>query len=352
MPPIHDQFRLARKIHAVYQQAASRIVVEQQADWSHLEYRFELARQQRELVQKARLHGWQLAAHQQQDQFCAVLRTLAQSLESMQAKMLLPPQPIPSLKDLLDELQNLDKEFDDVVFDKKPYFDVRTEPIRLEDIELGRFAIRWHWPRMANGVHSDCFDIIALDPKPAKGSSDVTHPHVRSRSLCVGDAALPLKSALAQGRLTDAFQIIHSVLKTYNKDSAYASLDDWDGVSCWNCGCSTGEDDRSCCDSCEQDVCSDCISSCKHCDRYHCDSCQTRCDVCNDSCCSRCLKTSDPSKLSCCKDCLRTCTECEAEVASSEFDNDSELCPTCLENHDSADADTANNDDPLPVTTS
>src|ERR1022692_4723401 len=158
MPPIHDKFRLARKIHAVYQQAASRLIAQQQDDWSHLEYRFDLAKQQRQLIEKARSHGWQLAANQQQDQFCAVLRTLAQSLESMQEKMLLPPQPIPSLKDLLDELNNLDKEFDDVVFEKNPYFDVRTEPIRLEETELGRFAIRWHWPRMANGVHSDCFD--------------------------------------------------------------------------------------------------------------------------------------------------------------------------------------------------
>ena len=87
MPPIHDKFRLARKIHAVYQQAASRLIAQQQDDWSHLEYRFDLAKQQRQLIEKARSHGWYLAANQQQDQFCAVLRTLAQSLESMQEKM-------------------------------------------------------------------------------------------------------------------------------------------------------------------------------------------------------------------------------------------------------------------------
>ena len=106
MPPLCDKFRLARKIHAAYQQAASRMVTEQQADWNHLEHRFELARQQRQLVEKAQSHGWYLAAHHEQDQFCAVLRTLAQSLDAMHEKRLLPPQPIPSLKDLLDELNN------------------------------------------------------------------------------------------------------------------------------------------------------------------------------------------------------------------------------------------------------
>src|SRR5712664_1811606 len=108
MRTIHDKIRLARKIHAAYQQSASRIALEQHADWRHFEDRFELAQEQRQLVQKARQRGWHLAVNQQQDQFCASLRTLAQSLSGMQERMLLSPPPVPSLKDLLDELQNLE----------------------------------------------------------------------------------------------------------------------------------------------------------------------------------------------------------------------------------------------------
>ena len=349
MPSIHDLIRLARKIHAAYQQTASRLALEQQADWSQLEHRFAVAQQQRELVEKARSHGWHLAAHQQQDQLRALLRSLAESLREAQEKMLLPPQPIPCLKDLLAELQSVEREFDDVAFDKKTFLAVQTDSIVLKGIKLGRFSIRFFWPRLTQKAKLDCFEIVALEANSARGNEDVTHPHVRSRSLCAGDATLPLQKAVEAGRLTDAFHLIQSVMNTYNADSAYASLDDWESVSCWNCGYTTNEDDRSFCEGCDQDVCSDCTSSCKHCDSYRCTSCQPRCDVCHAACCSACQKTSDHSELSCCKDCLRTCTACDAEVASSEFDDDSELCPTCLENQDSVGADAANNDEPFPV---
>src|SRR5580765_6419514 len=100
MPLIHDKIRLARKIHAAHQQAASRSVLQQHAIWRHFADRFELAQEQRQLVDKARQHGWHLAANQQHVQFCALLRTLAESLSGMQEKMLLPPSPVPPLKDL------------------------------------------------------------------------------------------------------------------------------------------------------------------------------------------------------------------------------------------------------------
>ena len=350
MPSIHDLIRLARKIHAAYQQTASRLALEQQADWSHLQHRFELAQQQRELVEKARSHGWHLAAHQQQDQLRALLRSLAESLRDAQEKMLLPPQPIPCLKDLLAELQSVEREFDDVVY-QKSFLAVQTEAIVLKGIDLGRFSIRFFWSRLKQKASLDCFEVVALEANSARGNEDITHPHVRSRSLCAGDATLPLQKALEDGRLTDAFHLIQIVLQNYNADSAYASLDDWESVSCWNCGYTTNEDDRSFCEGCDQDVCSDCTSTCKHCDRYRCTSCQVRCDVCNEPCCSGCQETSDHSELSCCKDCLRTCTACDAEVASSEFDEDSELCPVCCEAQDSAEADAANNDEPIPVPT-
>src|SRR5471030_2141947 len=111
MALIHDRIRLACKIHTAYQQAASRSALEQQAHWRHFADRFELAKEQRQLVEKARQHGWHLAAHQQQVQFCALLRTLAESLSGMQERMLLRASPVPLFKDLLDELQNLDTEF-------------------------------------------------------------------------------------------------------------------------------------------------------------------------------------------------------------------------------------------------
>jgi hypothetical protein len=191
--------------------------------------------------------------------------------------------------------------------------------------------------------------VVALDSNSARRNEDVTHPHVRSRQLCAGEATLPLQKALEQGRLTDAFHLIRSVLETYNPDSAYASLDDWEGVSCWNCGYSTNEDDRSFCEGCDQDVCGDCTSMCKSCDQVRCASCKTKCDVCNETCCQGCLTNSACSELSCCKDCLCACTECGAEVAKSEIDEEIDLCPTCCEAKASAEAEKSKADESIPV---
>jgi hypothetical protein len=140
---------------------------------------------------------------------------------------------------------------------------------------------------------------------------------------------VPLQSALEQGRLADAFHLVRSVLGTYNPDSAYASLADWGGVPCWNCSCTTTEDDRYFCEGCDRDICSDCISSCKHCDRTRCSACISRCDVCNEACCRLCLTTSACSETALCKDCLRVCEGCSAEIAPDELDEDTKRCPAC-----------------------
>jgi hypothetical protein len=45
------------------------------------------------------------------------------------------------------------------------------------------------------------FSIIALEPNPAAGRPDVTHPHVIEKRLCAGDAVNPIRTALESGRL-------------------------------------------------------------------------------------------------------------------------------------------------------
>jgi hypothetical protein len=243
---------------------------------------------------------------------------------------------IPRIGDFLAELQMLDTEFEQVVIDNKKPLTVHTEPIVLEGIDLGRFSVQLQWRRLAHGSNLDCIEIVPLDSNPVSGNDDVPHPHVRGHQLCAGDADEPLRRALEQGRLADAFLLIRSVLGTYNPHSAYASLKDWDGVSCWNCGYIILEDDNCVCESCEHDTCSECISSCKTCDRMRCRSCQTQCDVCDEPCCLGCLRMSACSEMSCCADCLRACAVCSGEVAPSELDETTALCPTCLRKQSTA----------------
>ncbi len=248
----------------------------------------------------------------------------------MRKRWLESPKQIPSLKDLFAELQHLDEEFDEVILDaRKPFLAIQTESIVLKEKNLGPFLLRLHWPRLTERADIECFDVVALKPNPAGRDQGVTHPHVKDSLLCTGDATIPLQKALEQGRLVDAFCLLRSVLETYNPHSAYVALESWDGVSCWNCGYAASEDDSYYCESCNHDVCSDCTSSCQQCDRTYCSSCQARCSVCDESCCDRCLQTSACSDLSCCANCLAACSSCKAEVASSELDEESTLCPTC-----------------------
>jgi hypothetical protein len=52
---------------------------------------------------------------------------------------------------------------------------------------------------------------------------------------CAGDAETPLKAAIANGSLCDAFLLIQSVLQIYNPNWAYVKLDQWHGTPCTDC---------------------------------------------------------------------------------------------------------------------
>ena len=80
-------------------------------------------------------------------------------------------------------------------------------------------------------------DIEALTPNCPIGNPDVTHPHVRNKRLCLGDAEAVLKIAKSDFRVLDMIQIIETTLNTYNPDSPYVSIDRWYGdTDCGECG--------------------------------------------------------------------------------------------------------------------
>ena len=353
MRPVRELLRLALRLHATYQQRLIKDAQNQQADWERLERRYEEVKRQRQLIEKARAHGWHLAARKQEEDFSGALRACAESVTDMGQQWFAEPDPIPRPADLHAELNHLHEEFDDVRIDgKKKTVAIQTKSIVLEGIALGPFLLRLHWPRLAERADVDCFEVTAIDPHPAENDRSVSHPHVRNRHLCAGDATVPLEKALEQGRLVDAFCLVRSVVETYNSGSAYVALDDWGGLSCWNCGYVVSDDDRYFCDCCEHDLCSDCSSSCQQCDRTLCSSCQTRCDVCEAPCCSRCLQTSACSELSCCANCLKACAVCEAEVASSELDEATGFCPTCQEAQTDREPEASENAVPILTPTS
>ena len=207
-----------------------------------------------------------------------------------------PPRE-PSLSDWFHELRALEDDFGEIVIDaKRSILRVTTEPITLQGVYLGPFAIDFGWSRLGEYRGVRCFDIVARDPHPANNRDDVTHPHVDDGNLCAGDATAPIDRALSEGRISDAFLLIRSVLTTYNAKSAYVPLAEWDGVSCEDCRNRVQRENASYCSGCEHDLCEDCASSCRSCDTTRCSDCLTACDGCDELCCSRCLEEIESCK--------------------------------------------------------
>jgi hypothetical protein len=199
---------------------------------------------------------------------------------------------------------------------------VTTEPIILEEIDLGPFEIRLHWDRIGERRP---YEVVALEPNPAGESSEITHPHVKGEQLCEGDGRLSIDRALRAGRLLDFFQIVSRILDTYNSGSAYVSLSHWNGSPCADCGDTVCDDDQYTCDRCGDLLCRECLTSCARCEMLCCHSCTNYCRSCEESICSGCQHDCGQCHRPVCNSCLSEtglCQECQKEQDAESFDED------------------------------
>jgi hypothetical protein len=204
---------------------------------------------------------------------------VAEALEAEYDKSLLQtPQEIArDLLGLLDDYQEIH------VNPKTMEIHVVTEPITLtwedEEYELGRFRIEV----MLREEELPQISAVALEPNPAIGKNHITHPHVNEQAVCLGNAIGPIALACKQGRVRDVVDLIAAVLRNYNPESPYISLEDWKAQPCSDCDSDVTD---SSCYACERSLCADCYNSCYHCGVsmcsrhfYHCESCGvTLCD--------------------------------------------------------------------------
>jgi hypothetical protein len=248
------------------------------------------------------------------------------TLQVSGAGQLLPPQTI---RDVFGDLVALSDEFEGVTVDaSNQTLSVTTAPIVLEEIDLGPFVIRLHWDRIGDRRP---YEVVALEPNPAGEAADTTHPHVRGEQLCEGDGRAPIDRALRAGRLLDFFQIVSRILDTYNSDSAYVSLSNWNGSPCADCGDSVCDDDHYACDRCGDLLCRDCLSSCARCDAFCCNSCTNYCRSCEESICSGCQRDCGQCQRPVCNSCVSEtglCQECQEEHDAQSFDEDEQHSPS------------------------
>jgi hypothetical protein len=290
------------------------------------------------LADKAHRRNWINAAKLMLDRAGIVLDDLGEEVRTMlREQTTAVVQPASGLGDIFRDLEQLDEEFGGWAFDRaKGSLTVLTEPIELEDIPLGPFRIELRLREVGQKESGDVYSIIALEPNPAAGRPDVTHPHVNEKRLCAGDAVNPIRTALESGRLFDFFVLVRSVLQTYNSQSPYVRLEEWDGggTPCHDCGGTVHEDDSFYCERCDNQFCDACTSFCRTCEESACTECLTRCPVCNDPTCANCLKT---------------CKECEREFCAGCLTDG--LCPACNKAKDQTHECDPDPDNPDPIVT-
>lgn len=221
---------------------------------------------------------------------------------------------MPNFIDIHAELVQTEQEFGELQFDlKEKTISVTTGDIVLNDISFGPFGIKLSICQLEKLYTDIPYRIIALEPNPAGGNDSVTHPHVSDERLCEGDGHVAIRNAIEQGRFCDFFTLIKSILQTYNPDSPYVSLDDWQGRSCYDCGYTISDDESYYCERCDREYCGQCSTYCRVCDTTVCLGCSSECYGC---------------KEPICKDCMHVCKECE-EAFCENCINEKGLCENC-----------------------
>lgn len=275
---------------------------------------------------RAKQHGWTLAAERLQHELQSTLSSLGAQITELQQRVdgqRSRNTAAVRYRDVFRDLLALREEFAAVNYDRSSHqLRVRTEEIELEDIELGPFEIRLDLDRL----HDDpVYRVVALAPNPPVSRQEVTHPHVMDGIVCEGEGRAAIRRTLADGRLWDFFQLIASVLRTYNEESPYIELVDWYNEPCHDCGVLTHPDNTVTCCGCETSLCYECDTACRGCGEGFCSGCLSACPRCEEPFCRNCLNIT-------CSDCLQqVCNECPITEERCSECHDSEEDSTEIE---------------------
>lgn len=338
MLPIPILFRLARRLEVTWTPKAESQTRPERA-WCFLRTQLNEADSLRVRIEHAGARRLECAAASLKQELSTILKVMGQRIEELCNHNEATPPHGPDRCEWIREIRHMESEFGTVTVRwTDNVIRIVTEPIELKNVPLGPFAIEFNWSGGSAAAGSGAFEVKALKPNHPAGRTDVTHPHVEDDTLCAGEAKDALDQAVADGRLVDAFQLIHSVLTNYNPGSAYVALNEWDGSHCAQCGRRIRSSDASTCEGCESELCDECGERCEGCDQLRCGDCLESCEVCRDRHCRGSLDTT-PKGRAVCSGCRETCPRCEASVPKDELDPDGR-CPTCssLEESDEVDA--------------
>ena len=272
---------------------------------------------------KAMAHSWFLAVKRIRKQIAGVLQDLNYAAHNLR-EISLETHTLPACSVILADLLELDRELGPIQFDSKGLLlSIVTDSIKLEGICLGPFRIELALNQLKELHRLTPYKCLAEEPYPAGTDDTVTHPHVSGNSLCEGDGKVPIRRALEQGRLCDFFTLITHILNTYNTDSPYIRLDEWEGTPCYDCDQTTTLEDRYTCEYCNRNFCEECSSCCRICDLTCCLHCGGICHGCEEFVCRTCSAQCAECEEHFCIDCL-TDGLCETCIEQKEKDHETQ----------------------------
>ncbi|MFA5863165.1 MAG: hypothetical protein WC975_00605 [Phycisphaerae bacterium] len=258
---------------------------------------------------------WSAAAERCRDRMNRDLYFVSHAVGDLQQLSQAPKFTLPAVRTIYEELLQVQDEFEEFSYDfEENHLSVDTQPIELDDLYLGSFQIQLEVKNLWRHYDQASYYVFACDPHTASSNDEVTHPHVSSDRLCEGDGSAAINMALHEGRIYDFFTLVSNILNTYNAASAYVTIEDWNGRSCYECGSEMSEDYVYFCQFCSREFCEECSSYCHSCDTTVCLSCLDRCPECEERVC---------------KDCLKTCKECGQKCCTSCMDDNELICPNC-----------------------
>jgi hypothetical protein len=275
--------------------------------------------------------GWFSAAERCCKSVSRLLNDVPYSVSKIQQLTDAPQKEIPKLSSLVDELNQVQQEFGGLELDNvENTISVITEPINLDDVYLGPFRIQLELKKFSELYQNSPYYVIALEPNPAATDETVTHPHVSNEKLCEGDGCVTIRNALEEGRICDFFTMVRSILNTYNPDSPYVALYDWNGEPCYDCGYVMSSEDTYYCYYCEHDYCSQCSTYCRFCEETVCLGCSAECPHCEEMVCQKCIRRCTECKELCCKSCLEedVCPTCKEEMEKEDEDQEYKISET------------------------
>lgn len=262
-------------------------------------------------VHRAAQRGWHGAARRLAERLRTVTYHHRLRVDEFDRELRSGERALPKLAELYADLVALCDEFSGVRFDEaRRNLVVRTFPISLEEIDFGGFDVVLSINRLGS---ASPYGVIAVTPNPAATHPSVVHPHVDNDALCEGEGRDAIARALRDGRPFDFFVLVDRILRTYNSDSPFVALDEWDGVACSDCGRVVADDERTTCCRCDADLCDDCSPCCDGCGLPVCGSCSTPCSTCDAPLCSSCQ---------------HGCRDCGETFCAEHLDHD-QRCPHC-----------------------